>query len=158
MIRQSIAAAVSLEIERIAKGQQSEITQGAAFKAEWDRRGSDALQLCHDAGADMAVFSLLVKARDKCGRRFSMPCVVALTTALLSGCAGLPVADMTAAQIRATNGMSSCGTASNLYGKVSIITQNQNDPAGNTNQRGKTVITCGEATMTIDNSQTVAPR
>ena len=52
--KNGIAAAVALEAERVSSGQQPENTQGAAFKAEWDRRGADALVLCRDQGNDAA--------------------------------------------------------------------------------------------------------
>lgn len=74
---------------------------------------------------------------------------------LLSGCAGLNMSDMTAAQIKATNGMASCGHSTNVYGKISIITANTDDVSKGANQKGRMSITCGDATMVIDNSVTL---
>lgn len=52
--RNQMAASVAMEIDRLSAGIQPDYSQGAAYKAEWDRRGSNALTLCRDAGRDAA--------------------------------------------------------------------------------------------------------
>lgn len=81
-----------------------------------------------------------------------MRIAIAIAALWLAGCAGLNMHDMTAAQLKATNGMASCGHATNIYGQVSIITANTDDVQKGTTQKGKMVITCGASSMTIDNS------
>lgn len=76
-----------------------------------------------------------------------MPRIV-LAAFLLTGC--LSVQDMTAAQIRATNGMAMCATAATMYGKGSSITVNADDIRKGASAKGKTQITCGDATMVIE--------
>lgn len=78
-----------------------------------------------------------------------------LLSGCLFACAPLDMKDMTAAQLKATNGFASCGTATNIYGKVAIITANTDDASRGTNQKGRMAITCGDAMMTIDNNVSV---
>lgn len=84
-----------------------------------------------------------------------MKILAILGSLALSACAGLNMQDMTAAQIKATNGMASCGYATNVYGKISIITANTDDVSKGTNQKGRMAITCGDASMIIDNNTSV---
>lgn len=58
-IRGAIASSVALEIERISKGQQWDMTEGAAYKAAWHRQGSDCLKLCQDRENDVELVGLL---------------------------------------------------------------------------------------------------
>lgn len=75
-----------------------------------------------------------------------------LIMSLVAGCANLNQSDMTAAQLRATNGTATCATSTSIYGKVSIIAANTDDAAKGTTQKGSMRITCGDAIMQIDNN------
>jgi len=65
-----------------------------------------------------------------------------------AGCVG--VADMSASQIRATNGVVMCSQVTSIYGKGSAITVNADDVRKGSTSKGKILIVCGDATMTID--------
>jgi hypothetical protein len=67
----TIAGAVSLEIERIAAGHQPDSTQGAAYKGAWDRAGSGFLKHCEAADMDRAVVSFLSDPGGACYPRAS---------------------------------------------------------------------------------------
>ena len=84
-----------------------------------------------------------------------MKILPALLTLGLAGC--LNMADMTAGQIRATNGLAMCTQATTMYGKGSSITVNADDVRKGATGKGKTAITCGDATMVIDHDVGVAP-
>ena len=84
-----------------------------------------------------------------------MRLIAALAALLLPGC--LSVQDMTAAQIRATNGMAMCSQAVSIYGKASSITVNADDIRKGATARGKTAITCGDSTMVIEHDVGVGP-
>lgn len=87
--------------------------------------------------------------RPQCARRRLAICAAA---ALLSGCMSLGVSDMSASQIRATNGMIMCAQVVSMYGKGSSITVNADDVRKGVSARSKTTIVCGDATMTIDST------
>jgi len=54
--------------------------------------------------------------------------VIATGCLLLTGCVGgFSVKDMTPEQIKATNGMVTCGTANSIYGKATLVTVNNDD-------------------------------
>jgi hypothetical protein len=81
---------------------------------------------------------------------------IALNTLLLTsiaGCMSMGVNDMSASQIRSTNGMAMCAQVTSLYGKGSSITVNADDFRKGYNAKYKTVIVCGDATMTLESSQ-----
>ena len=67
---------------------------------------------------------------------------------ILPGCVG--VADMSASQIRATNGVIMCAQVSSIYGKGSSITLNADDVRKGSTAKGKTSITCGDSQMVIE--------
>jgi len=74
---------------------------------------------------------------------------------LLAGCPGsLTLKELSAEQIKALDGLLACSQINSTYGKGSTILANADKlPKGNST--GKTVITCGDAVMTIDYSSTV---
>lgn len=78
--------------------------------------------------------------------------IVAVLAFALSGCMSMGVHDMSANQIRATNGVAMCAQATTLYGKGSSITVNADDIRKGVSARGKTTIVCGDATMTIESN------
>lgn len=67
---------------------------------------------------------------------------------LLSGCIGM--SEMTASQLRATNGMAMCASVVTLYGRGNSITVNADDLKKYQIGKGKTVISCGDAQMVIE--------
>jgi hypothetical protein len=69
----------------------------------------------------------------------------------------MSVSDMSAAQLRATNGMAMCAQVTSLYGRGSSITVNADDIRKGAVGHGKTSIVCGDATMTIQHDIGVAP-
>ncbi len=80
-----------------------------------------------------------------------MRIVLALTLLLapfLSGC--LSVSDMSAQQLKATNGMAMCSTVATAYGRGSSITVNADDIRKGASAKGKTEIRCGDAVMVIE--------
>lgn len=56
----TIAAAVAAEVRRIEAHPTFYQSEGAAYKAVWDRRGSDALKLCNDYARDFELMEFLV--------------------------------------------------------------------------------------------------
>ena len=69
---------------------------------------------------------------------------------LLAGCQNLGYSGMSAEQIRATAGTTTCTQYAGLYGKASAIALNQDDTRKGSTSKGKTTITCGDAQMTIE--------
>lgn len=65
---------------------------------------------------------------------------------LLSGC---PTMSMTPEQLKASAGMATCGTATNMYGKVAIITAAADDIRKGATGDSTTEIVCGDASMKI---------
>lgn len=74
--------------------------------------------------------------------------IALLVAPWLTGCVG--VADMSASQIRATNGMIMCSQVVSIYGKGSSITVNADDIRKGATAKGKTSITCGDSQMVIE--------
>lgn len=74
----------------------------------------------------------------------------------LPGCVNL--SEMSANQLRATNGMAMCSQATSLYGRGSSITVNADDLKKGQTGKGKTVITCGDSQMVIEHDVGIAPR
>ena len=83
--------------------------------------------------------------------------VLAVLTLVLPGCMSMNVPDMSAAQIKATNGMVMCAQVVSMYGKGSSITVNADDIRKGATAKAKTSITCGDATMIIESNVGVAP-
>ncbi len=83
--------------------------------------------------------------------------LVLVVAGSLAGCLSLGVHDMSAAQIKATNGMVMCGQMVSLYGKGSSITVNADDIRKGATAKGKLSIVCGDAQMTIEHNIGVAP-
>lgn len=73
-----------------------------------------------------------------------------LSTVALTGCPSMSIKDMSAEQLKATNGMLTCSQLSSMYGKGSSILVNTDDLRKGATSKGKTSITCGDATMTIE--------
>lgn len=67
---------------------------------------------------------------------------------LLAGC---PTMSMTPEQLKASAGMATCGTSTNMYGKVSIITAAADDIRKGQTGDSSTVIKCGDASMEVSN-------
>lgn len=80
--------------------------------------------------------------------------IVAAAALVLPGC--MSISDMSAAQIRATNGVAMCSQVVTMYGKGSSITVNADDIRKGATGSGKTSIVCGDATMTIQHDIGVA--
>ena len=80
-----------------------------------------------------------------------------LVTLLLPGCMSMQIPDMSAAQIKATNGLMMCAQVVSMYGKGSSITVNSDDIRKGSTAKGKTSIVCGDASMTIEHTTGVAP-
>lgn len=80
--------------------------------------------------------------------------VLAFLLLMLPGCMSVP--DMSAAQLRATNGMVMCAQVVSMYGKGSSITVNADDIRKGVNAKGKTAISCGDASMVIETDVGVA--
>jgi hypothetical protein len=85
------------------------------------------------------------------------PLILALSLAL-TGCGSMAYKDMTAEQIKATAGTTSCTQYEGLYGNAATIALNADDTRKGASSRGKMQITCGKATMVIENeTSTPAP-
>lgn len=69
---------------------------------------------------------------------------------VLPGCMSMGFQDMTASQIRATNGVAGCVTVSTMHGRGSSITVNADDIRKGSSAKGKTEIRCGDAVMVIE--------
>lgn len=77
----------------------------------------------------------------------SLYIVVALILGCLGGCQNL---GMTPEQLRASAGMATCTTVNSLvYGKAAFITANADDVRKGATNKGETIITCGEGSMSI---------
>ena len=75
--------------------------------------------------------------------------LAAVVLLLLTSC--MSISDMTSQQIRATSGMAMCAQVTSMYGKGSSIMVNADDIRKGATAKGKTVISCGDASMTIEN-------
>ncbi len=83
--------------------------------------------------------------------------VIAILAVALAGCAfSGGVQQMTPEQIKATEGMATCTQATTLYGKGASITANTDNTRKGATSKGKTMITCGDASMTIETDVGVA--
>lgn len=71
--------------------------------------------------------------------------------AMLPLLAGCPTMSMTPEQLKASAGMATCGTSTNVYGKVSIITAAADDIRKGVSAESVTNIKCGDASMEISN-------
>jgi len=69
-----------------------------------------------------------------------------LTFVALTGCAS-----MSPEQLKASAGMTTCTTTTNVWGTVSIITQAVDDTRKGATSENSTDIKCGNASMTIGN-------
>jgi hypothetical protein len=67
----------------------------------------------------------------------------------LAGCQNLGYSNMSAEQIRATAGTTTCTQYAGLYGKASSIALNQDDTRKGATSENEVVITCGDASMSI---------
>ena len=83
-----------------------------------------------------------------------MRAVLLLVALVIPGCVGVP--DMSASQIRATNGLIMCSQVTSIYGKGSAITINADDVRKGSTAKGKTSVVCGDASMTIETNIGVA--
>lgn len=79
--------------------------------------------------------------------------LLAIILPLLAGC---PTMSMTPEQLKASAGMATCGTATTIYGKTSIITAAADDIRKGATGDSATKITCGDASMDITNKIGVA--
>jgi len=82
--------------------------------------------------------------------KFWLTAILLLGTFVLTGCPSMSIKDMSADQLKATNGMLTCSQLSSMYGKGSTILVNTDDLRKGATSKGKTVITCGDATMAIE--------
>lgn len=76
--------------------------------------------------------------------------LIVIIILVLAGCQNLGYHNMTPEQIRATEGTTTCTQYSGLYGKASAIALNQDDTRRGATSKGKVVIVCGEAQMSIE--------
>lgn len=67
---------------------------------------------------------------------------------LLAGC---PTMSMTPEQLKASEGIATCGTGSNPWGRVSIITAAADNVRKGATGDSVTVIKCGDASMEVTN-------
>jgi len=72
------------------------------------------------------------------------------STIALAGCPSVGFQNMSPEQIKATAGTIGCSTISSIYGKGSTIAINADDTRKGATSKGKTVISCGDATMTVE--------
>ena len=91
------------------------------------------------------------------GRWLAIAFAVLILAVALTGCGAMAYQNMTAEQIRATAGTTSCTQYEGLYGNASTIALNTDDTRKGSSSRGKMVITCGKAAMTIENEVTTIP-
>jgi hypothetical protein len=88
-----------------------------------------------------------------------MKTAILLTACLaLAGCPSLGYQTMTPEQIKATAGTASCTQLTSIYGKGSAIAVNVDETRKGATSKGKTAITCGDATMTIETEVGAAPK
>ncbi len=73
----------------------------------------------------------------------------------IAGCQNLGYSNMTAEQIRATAGTSTCTQYTGLYGRASMIALNEQETKKGATSTGDIQITCGDATMKINSSTSV---
>ena len=90
--------------------------------------------------------------------KFWLTAILLLGTFVLTGCPSMSIKDMSADQLKATNGMLTCSQLSSMYGKGSVILVNVDDLRKGATSKGETTVTCGDATMTIKNEIGVAPK
>ena len=64
----------------------------------------------------------------------------------------MSVSDMSAAQLRAANGLAMCSQVTSIYGRGSSITVNADDIRKGATGKGRTSIECGDAKMVIEQS------
>ena len=72
--------------------------------------------------------------------------VLIVLTVLLAGCQ-----TMSPEQLKASAGMTTCTTTTNVWGTVSIITQAVDETRKGATSENSTDIKCGNATMTVGN-------
>ena len=72
--------------------------------------------------------------------------ITAILVIALAGCAS-----MSPEQLKASAGMTTCTTTTNIWGKVSIITQAIDDTRKGATSENTTDIKCGDASMTVGN-------
>jgi hypothetical protein len=65
-----IVEAVTLEVDRLALHPKFHPSEGAAYKAAWDRAGSDALKHCESFRRDCLIASLVASYPGECRRSF----------------------------------------------------------------------------------------
>jgi hypothetical protein len=65
-----IAQAVAGEIDRLTQHPDFHLSEGAAYKAAWDRAGSDALKHCESFRRDCLIASLVASYPGECRRSF----------------------------------------------------------------------------------------
>lgn len=82
--------------------------------------------------------------------------IIAAVTFLLSGCLSMGVHNMSAEQIRATEGMVTCTTVYTAYGKGNTTTVNADDTRKGNNSKGKITIS-PECAVTIESDTAAAP-
>lgn len=83
--------------------------------------------------------------------------LIAIAVLALCGCTNLGYQNMTAEQIRATAGTSTCTQYSGLYGKASMIALNADDTRKGATSENELQITCGDASMTMRGKVGVSP-
>lgn len=76
--------------------------------------------------------------------------LIAISILLLASCGSLGVQSMSPEQIKATAGMATCTTATTIYGKAASVTVNTDDVRKGATSQGKTTVSCGDVTMTLD--------
>jgi hypothetical protein len=75
--------------------------------------------------------------------------ILAIALIALPACANLGYQNMTAEQIKASAGTTTCTQFTSLYGKASNIAINADDTRKGATSSNDLTITCGEATMSI---------
>lgn len=78
---------------------------------------------------------------------------IVFSALFLAGCA----TGMTPEQLKASSGMSTCTKTTTIYGTVTFATTSADDTRKGATQKGKTVITCGDASMSVETDTGVAP-
>ncbi len=81
-----------------------------------------------------------------------MKMIYSLLAILLAGCQNLGYSGMSAEQIKATAGTTTCTQYAGLYGKASAIALNADDVRKGVTSNGDMTITCGDASMQIKNT------
>ncbi len=75
-----------------------------------------------------------------------MKTLLAVAVVLLASCS-----TMSPEQLRASAGLTTCTTTTNIWGKVSVITQAVDDTRKGATSENTTDIKCGDATLTQGN-------